>query len=180
MDQLSNKEKYELKKREKFQAQNRVIRNRTLKRKAKIIVIAIIVLIGVGGLVRYIVNQPRISAADIISENGIHWHPHLAIYIKGKPQEIPANIGLGIVEEPIHTHDNTGTIHLEIQGLVTKEDVTLGRFFKIWGKTFSSTCIFEFCNGPDGKVRMTVNGQKNNEFENYSMRDNDQIEISYD
>ena len=46
-------------------------------------------------------NQPKTNTAqtqpssDIVSKEGIHWHPHLSIYVRGQKQEIPANIGIG-------------------------------------------------------------------------------------
>lgn len=107
---------------------------------------------------------------QIISRNGLHWHAELVIYIKGEKQEIPANIGIGAVEQPIHTHDASGVIHMEFGGLVHKDDLKFGQFFKIWGKQFDSR----------GKVKMIVNGEQNQEFENYQMHDGDNIEIRYE
>ncbi len=55
-------------------------------------------------------------------------------------QYIPANIGLlPNCNRPVHTHDDTGTIHVE-----TDQDInyTIGDFFLIWGKTFNSSGIF--------------------------------------
>ena len=60
-----------------------------------------------------------------------------------------------------------------------KEGLKLGQFFKVWEKKFSSGCIFEFCNGEKGQVKMTVNGRENKDFENYVMRDKDKIVINY-
>jgi len=69
---------------------------------------------------------------DIVSQKGFHWHPELAIFVKGEEQEIPPNIGIGAVHQPIHTHDdsNQGIVHMEFQGLARKQDTTLGQFFK--------------------------------------------------
>ncbi|TSC71132.1 MAG: hypothetical protein G01um101449_117 [Parcubacteria group bacterium Gr01-1014_49] len=124
------------------------------------------------------------SDPDSISRSGVHWHPTLAIYVKGVPQEIPANIGVGpqyagapgydpqMQMMAVHTHDDMPAIHLEFAGgPVRKEDVTLGQFFKIWGKdmrSFGST------------MYMTVNGEENTDYENYVMRDKDKIELRYE
>ena len=134
----------------------------------------------VGGFSWLLVTAPSISEEEIISKNGLHWHVSLVIRVKGESQDIPANIGLGIVHNPIHTHDLTGVIHMEFQGLVVKDDLELGQFFKVWDKQFNKDCIFEFCNGADGSVKMLVNGEPNAEFENYSMKDGDKIEIRYE
>lgn len=40
-------------------------------------------------------NSFRGTDAEVISEQGVHWHPELAIYIRGQKQEIPNNIGIG-------------------------------------------------------------------------------------
>ena len=108
----------------------------------------------------------------------MHIHPHLKIVIKGQEQPIPADIGITLgCMRPIHTHDATGTLHLEFPNV---RDVRLAEFFSIWGKQFSSNQIFDFQNGPEGQVKMLVNGQENMEFENYIMKDLDQIEIIYE
>lgn len=146
------------------------------------IVIATIIVF-VGGIYlssRQDSQEATVSEDQVVSRQGLHWHPELSIYIKGEKQEIPANIGIGAVHKPIHTHDTSGVLHLEMQGLVKKEDIKLGQFFKIWGKQFNSNCIFDACNGDVGTVKMTVNGQESFEFGNYMMKDVDKIEIKYE
>lgn len=110
--------------------------------------------------------------------NAIHWHPILTITIDGKNKIIPTNIGItSNVHYPTHTHDTSGTIHLE-NNRPTKETVTLGYFFKVWGKRLSKDCIFDYCTDK-GELKMYVNGKENFEFENYFMQDNDKIRIEY-
>ncbi|MBI2049447.1 hypothetical protein HYT32_00830 [Candidatus Roizmanbacteria bacterium] len=128
-------------------------------------------------------ESPSVPESEIVERNGLHWHPKLTITIDGKKQEIPANIGIGAVHQKIHTHDQDakdGVIHMEIQGVVAKEDTKLSNFFRIWGKEFNSTQIFDKINGADGKVKMTVNSKENTDFENYLMKDNDRIEVRYE
>lgn len=128
-------------------------------------------------------SNSSVPSDQIVASNGLHWHPKLEIYIKGQKQEIPANIGIGAVHQKIHTHDEDtkdGVVHMEMQGVVTKDDTKLGNFFRIWGKEFSSTKLFDKINGADGTVKMTVNGQENKDFENYLMKDGDKIEIKYE
>lgn len=110
------------------------------------------------------------SQNKIISRNGIHWHSELRVKISGKEEPIPANIGLGAIHLPLHTHEADNIIHMEFNGVVRENDIKLERFFKIWGKKFNET----------GKVKMLINGKENNEFENYIMKDGDKIEISYE
>jgi hypothetical protein len=165
--------------------------------KTKLTVIAAITLVIAAGS-SYIIwlsstanrNKP---AGDIVSQQGIHWHPKLTIYIKGQKQEIPADIGIGkqyanskwydsmMDMTDFHTHDNSGTLHWEVMdGPVTRDHVTLKAFFDVWGKPFSSTQILDAKNGLDGTVKMKVNGQPNSEFENYQVKDKDDIVIRFE
>lgn len=129
----------------------------------------------VGAIAIFIVGWflvSKISPAkpgEIISEQGIHWHANLTIKILGEEQEIPADIGIGVTHQPLHTHETDGVIHMEFSGLVKKDDIKLGRFLQIWGKKF-----------PEGKRSMLVNGQLNSEFESYIMKDGDKIEIIFE
>ena len=108
---------------------------------------------------------------SVIARSGLHWHPLLEIYVEGEKIEIPQNIGLVGVHNPIHTHDDLPIIHMEFSGKVTEEDIKLENLFKVWGKEFLSF---------GERVTMTVNGQENTEFEDYQMHDGDKIEIRYE
>ena len=109
---------------------------------------------------------------NLISRSGLHWHPELAIFVKGgEKQEIPANLGIGTVHNPMHTHDSSGVIHLEFQGVVRKDNLKLGRFFEVWGKDFMELGV---------TVKMTVNGEEDTELQNYIMKDGDKIELRYE
>ena len=139
-----------------------------MKKKHKNLLTLGVIIAATIGFIWFVQNRPTVSA-EVISRSGLHWHATLSI-IDGKKQVIPANIGLGVVENPIHTHDTDGIIHLEFNGLVTSEELKLGRFFEVWRKDFSK-----------GKtVKMLVNGEENNEFENYMMKNGDVIEIRYE
>lgn len=177
---LSKRQRRLLRRQEEETTRNQAKSGRRFKRIAVWSIITVLVGGGIGWLIWSVATQPPVPVGDIVSKNGIHWHPQLTITINGTSQEIPANIGLGGAEQPIHTHDTTGTIHLEFSGRVTKDDIRLAHLFKIWGKTFNSQCIFDTCNGPDGQVTMTVNGKQNTEFDQYIMRDKDEIVIRYE
>lgn len=131
------------------------------------IVIGVIVLLVGGSLLSGMLQK---TDADVVSQKGLHWHPHLTITVKGEQVPVAANIGIGAVHQPIHTHDESGTIHVEFGGLVRKQDLRLGQLFKNWGKEFNSF---------GSNVTMTVNGQPNTELENYEMKDGDKIEVRY-
>src|SRR5262249_59293397 len=77
----------------------------------------------------------------------LHIRPHLTIFIDGQPQVIPADIGVGPDGAlPIHTHDASGTLHIESPIL---RDFRLQDFFTIWGQT---------AEGRDILARLTSNG----------------------
>lgn len=173
---------YELKRQQKIKEQQIIQRKRNIKKIAKTSIISALVIAPIVGLIWYVATRPPTPETDIASKRGLHWHSQLSVSIKGQKQEVPANIGIGggRVMGSTHTHDTSGQIHLEKQGLVTKTDISLGQFFKAWGKQFNSNCILDSCNGPDGTVKLLVNGNENTEFENYSMKDKDKIEIKYE
>ena len=110
---------------------------------------------------------------DLVARGAFHWHSTLAMYVKGEKLEIPSNIGLGAVHQPVHTHDDSdkGIVHLEFAGSARTQEVTLGVFFKNWGKDIRSFGT---------NMKMTVNGEENTEYENYVMHDTDKIELHYE
>lgn len=180
IQQLTKKERKALRRFQEQQERITAEKQAKFKGVLKIFLIAVIIVVSIGLLIWYIVSQPTISESETISKSGLHWHPQLSISIKGKQQVIPKDMGIGAIHQPIHTHDTSGTIHMEMNGLITKDQTKLGKFFQIWNKQFNSSCIFDKCNSKEGKVRFFVNGKENNQFENYLMKDNDKIEIKYE
>ena len=136
----------------------------------------IVVVLFLGGFIYWgISSAPKIPEADIVTKQGLHWHIHLSIKINGQEIEIPSNIGvngiMGANGEPmeLHTHDASGIIHAEFAGLVTKEQLHLGNFFKVWGKDFSKDFILGNKIDATHNITMTVNGVPNTDFENYQI-----------
>jgi hypothetical protein len=106
----------------------------------------------------------------------MHIHPHLTIFINGQEQVIPANIGLTPAGwEPLHTHDSSGTIHVESP---VAQDFHLSDFFAIWGQPFTSQVILNHYTDADHPVMVTVNGQPSNDYGNLVLHDQDNIVIS--
>ena len=179
-----SKEEYELKQRQKEGERQKEKRTHSLKKWGKVTAILVVFLaLAATGAIHFGKSAQKgpVHENAVLATAGVHWHPHLSIKIRGQEQAIPAGIGLGITEEsPLHTHEADGIIHLEFAGRVTEDDARLGKFFQVWGKTFNSECIFENCNGPDGHLKMFVNGQPNTQFGDYIMRDGDQIEIIFE
>src|SRR3989344_9628813 len=159
--------------------------------KIKPIYIVITVVVLVFGGFFFLFRNLSTNQTTTIPQQPIHWHPKLKIIINGEEQIISTGIGINIGKSmdyeisgmrmsPTHTHESDGTIHLENLNPRSKpETLTLGYFFYVWDKPFNSTCIFDYCTN-NGTLTMYVNGQENNEFQNYLMRDKDEIVITYD
>src|SRR3989338_5113509 len=165
---LTKKEHRELKHQEKLEVKEATIQKRRFKKIASWGLGGGITITVIGGLIWYALTRPPVPESDIVSRSAFHWHPELVIYVKGEKQEIPENIGIGAVHQPIHTHDDAPLLHMEFQGLVRKQDTTLGQIFKNWGKDMRSFGT---------NMNMTVNGEENTEYENYIMHDKDNIEL---
>lgn len=96
-----------------------------------------------------------------------HIHPVLKITIDGKAEAIPANIGLDSCERAVHTHDDTGTLHVEAQD---SREYTVGDFFTVWKKQI---------NKPDYTLVMTVDGTPNTELGTLKLKDKQEIILEY-
>lgn len=177
---------YELKKQQKLEEEKILRRQKTIRKIIKTIFTSVLMIVSAGGLIWYAATRPQTEeVADVTKQCvvhgklGMHIHPVLRIVINGEEKIIPANIGIpsSSCMRPMHTHDKTGTIHIESKKI---RSFQLKEFFAIWGKEFNSNCILDSCSGPAGKVRMFVNENENAEFENYQMKDKDKIEIKFE
>jgi len=99
--------------------------------------VALVTVIVLGGVGLYYLTQinsqpfPCVSGALVY-----HWHTQLFVYSGGAPVTIPANTGLFAgCAEPLHTHDTSGTIHVET-GI--NRFYSIGDFYLVWGKPFGS------------------------------------------
>ncbi len=71
--QLTKRERRELRRQEKERQQNRINRPRFYKKWAKRIIIALIVILGIGGLVWYGATRPKTSTGDILTIAADDW-----------------------------------------------------------------------------------------------------------
>jgi hypothetical protein len=109
-----------------------------------------------------------------------HIHTKLIIIIDNQLYPIPANIGI-IPEKCIywlHTHDNSGLIHIESP---IKRNFTLGQFLQIW-KLFNNSDIVQRLadNQINGNITIHVNNNHNNtsvgtDFSHLVLKDQDRI-----
>lgn len=130
----------------------------------------------------------------------LHWHLKLTIEDFRLPPTadnltIPGNIGLpgglwvnhtldvyGGVFAPLHTHDETGTIHVEPR-LLPRARFVLEDFFNIWGVPLTSRCVWNYCADPQNGLAPPFMATKRNDFtegcidRGYSLSDGDEILI---
>jgi hypothetical protein len=107
----------------------------------------------------------------------MHIHPHLTIMINGHEHTIPAEIGIQPTGDlPIHTHDNSGLLHIESPVART---FCLADFFAIWGRPFNSQQILRFHADRTHRISMLVDGRPSTAFGSLVLRDGEDIVISY-
>ncbi|HIJ99996.1 TPA: hypothetical protein H1016_00470 [archaeon] len=159
-----------------------------------LLAVVVLLIIAIG---YFVINAPKSPQTPIgnvddrfvletnIAHTGLamHIHPELDITINEQPFIFPEGIGTtSTTMNIIHTHDQTGKLHVESP--VVKE-FKLRHFFLTWSKwsgkekVFNSTCILDYCNTDAKKVKMTVNGGENFEYENLILMDLERIEIKY-
>ncbi|HEY6884951.1 MAG TPA: hypothetical protein VI278_13040 [Nitrososphaeraceae archaeon] len=88
-----------------------------------------------------------------------HIHTHLDIFVNGQLMYVPPQIGI-IPDKCIywlHTHDETGIIHIESP---VKGDFALGQFFDLWKTKLNNSQGFDnIFNGKDVPT-VYINGSK--------------------
>jgi hypothetical protein len=112
------------------------------------------------------------------------WAARLEIVVFNELQEIPAEVGVNNeTREKLFTLNYDNIIYK-----VVDEDATLKEFFQIWGETFNSTCILDYCNTENHTMKMYVcsnclqsytNFVENRDYELYKINNMDIIRIDY-
>ena len=103
--------------------------------------------------------------ANIQCQNGeqlaVHYHAHVDIIWKNQPVSIPANTGIppgGNCLYWLHTHDDSGVIHIEAPQGDGNRQFTLGNFFQIWGQPLSRKQVATIPVGSGDQLKVWVNG----------------------
>jgi hypothetical protein len=172
--------------------QNRASKVARQKKIKRFIVIGLIIAISIGiGLAVASSKLLSGSNAAALSIDGIqcnaveqlvfHNHAHLDIFINGQPYTVPSQVGIvpGKCIYWLHTHDDSGIIHIESP--VTR-NFTLGQFFDIWKKKFSNMQIFDNTVSAKDAMSVYVNGNKVNgdaSYRNINLNEHDQIAIVF-
>jgi hypothetical protein len=168
---------------------SKVARQKKIKRFI-VIGLIIVVAIGIGVAVASSKFLSSSSAAaqtidgiqcNVAEQLVFHNHAHLDVFINGQPYTIPSQVGIvpGKCIYWLHTHDDSGIIHIESP--VTR-NFTLGQFFDIWKKNFSNVQIFDNVANGRNTMSVYVNGNKingNTDYRNINLNEHDQITIVF-
>jgi hypothetical protein len=123
-------------------------------------------------------NDPFLfTPVDPSAPLALHIHPHLTILVNGSPVRVPAGIGIQTAGDlPLHTHDASGTIHVESPAART---FILADFFAVWGRAFSNQQVLRYRADATHRIRMTVNGRPSTAFGSLVLQDGQQIVIRF-
>ncbi len=108
-----------------------------------------------------------------------HVHQLLHIYNDGILVPVAANIGVDErqhVETALHTHDQSGVIHMEASRPFT---ATLGDLFTVWGLGFGPDHIGGLKASGSRHLSVFVNGKRVNDPAAHMLAKNDNIVIAY-
>lgn len=116
-----------------------------------------------------------------LSETVLHRHTQLLLYVNGEPVVVPGNVGwneAARVFSPLHTHDETGTIHTESDD--PNFAPTLGTLFDVWGLRLTEDCLGGYCTQDGERVRVFVNGEEvSGDPRAALVEDNQSIAVTY-
>jgi len=138
------------------------------------ILIALFYIPRISDPTRAMVKKWNQQAIDCLPQGhvnlGQHFHPDLEIYVDGKKEVIPANIGIvRTCMAEVHTHEPTGKIHLE--SVLSGKEFLLPDFFKVYeGKTLER-------EGFD--LAVEVDGELVENYKNLRLEDKQQIILTY-
>ncbi len=118
---------------------------------------------------------------DIVEHFNFHIHSRLEIKIDDRPIVVPG--GIGIIPEKciywLHTHDDTGTIHIESP---IEKTFTLGQFLNIWEAFDNSSAIQDITNNILNVTDVDANGKQIGGITDYrdiGLKDNATTSINF-
>jgi len=105
-------------------------------------------------------SAERATALGLPAEGTtMHEHADVEVFVHGSKEPIPQDVGISAAGEiqSIHTHDDTGLVHLESS---QSREFTLGEFFGVWGVRFTPSCLGAHCNEGDNRLQVFVDGEE--------------------
>ena len=122
-----------------------------------------------------------VDGVDCESGERLEYHVHgwLAIMVNGEQRKLEPNTGIRANECIfwLHTHDDTGIIHIEAP---QERDFTLGQFFAVWGQPLSSTQLLDQTVDAGHQITATINDEPfTGEPSTIVLRDQEAIVLQY-
>jgi hypothetical protein len=105
-------------------------------------------------------SAERATALGLPAEGTtMHEHADVEVFVHGSKEPVPKDIGISDAGEiqSIHTHDDTGLVHLESS---QSREFTLGEFFGVWGVRFTPSCLGAYCNEGNNRLQVFVDGEE--------------------
>jgi hypothetical protein len=102
----------------------------------------------------------RLAILDFpaFEDNEGHRHVRMFLFVHGDPVTVPADIGFpGNIASPLHTHDDTGTLHVEAADMTWVP--SLGQFLDSWGLRSTAECLGAYCADGEDSLRAYVDGE---------------------
>lgn len=157
-----------------------------MKNKEQPSYIIIILVLAIVAAAAFLFLSPKKEAdngSGFCSVSPVHEHADFKVFLNGVPKDFAQEEFMEetdpVGRAKIHMEDGDGNvIHKHANG------VTLGYFFSTIGMSFNSTCFVDetgrqFCGGPNGTLKLVVNGAANPAFGDYEIKDEDKVLISF-
>lgn len=130
---------------------------------------------------RFLVDRLAAVGVPPVGDESFHIHALVSVYIDGRKVPVPANIGIGItargpVESPLHTHDDSGVIHVEADD---EFPFTLGHLFDVWGVKLTPRQIGAYVGQGDRRLRVYVDGRPVRDPVRHVLADGQNIVVAY-
>lgn len=124
-------------------------------------------------------DAARVPTMMQTMSSAAHFHPQLKLYVDGVGVAVPANIGIDPAVDSmqmagLHTHDDSGTIHVEGMGAAT-----LGQFMAVWGVPLSAHRLGRHRAGSGNVVQMWADGRRSTAFGDLALVDRQRIVLAY-
>ncbi|MFL6310008.1 MAG: hypothetical protein ACJ70T_08430, partial [Nitrososphaera sp.] len=125
----------------------------------------------------------EIDGVECVRAEQFAFHIHTKFNITFDNKSYPVPAGIGIIPDNciywLHTHDNSGIVHIESP---INKTFTLGQFLQIWNRFNSSDTVIQNItnNNINGTVVVNINGtQMNNstDYRNIELKDQDEISL---
>ena len=185
----------------KSRANRRMLERQRQRRRRVLLTVALVSVVAVGAagaiaLAPYL-GRPSSGPGQVApTDQPMHIHVHLALFRDAQQATLPGDIGqyggrwadhgldpylspnegqVGTMS-PIHTHDSSGTVHVESR--VTR-GYTLGEFFSVWGQPIGPERTVDLVPDANHTLTMFVDGQPSDAWGGLVLTDGANIEIRY-